>query len=102
MVKFPLRLPLCPHCGARFFYTQVKKAKKQDTMICKHCKKQFQISYKKGTVLLIVLAILILIILNMLLLAYFPLTNIVGLFLVTIMGISITYFFIPYTVRFKK
>ncbi len=102
MVKFPLRLPLCPHCGARFFYKQVVKAKKQDNMVCKHCKKQFQISYKKGTALLIALAILILIIFNILLLAYFSFTNVIGLFLVAIIGISITYFLIPYTVRFKK
>lgn len=102
MMKFPLRLPLCPHCGTRFFYKQVNEGKKLKTMSCPNCKKQFQVQYKKQTALLIIIAILLLIGLNCLLLAVAPFMNIVGLFLVTAVGICITYFLFPYTVRFKK
>ena len=86
-------------------YKQVKKDKNKKNIVCPHCKYQFHVCYKKGTALLILIAVLFLIGLNLLLLAMIPFMdtiNIIGLFFVTAIGICITYFLIPYTVRFKK
>ena len=44
-MKFPLRLPVCPHCGGKFSYRQVNKTKKQKEQVCPHCKTMYACSY---------------------------------------------------------
>lgn len=62
------KLPLCPHCGTRFFYDDVKKTVKEKKGKCPNCKKKFTVSYKLGYVLLFVFVVITAILLNLLLL----------------------------------
>lgn len=101
MSKLPLRLPICPSCGARFLYLQVRQNRKEKIVVCPHCKKKLRVSYKKNTALLILFAVLILIGVNYLILAITPYINFIGLFIVTFVGVIITYFLIPFTVRYQ-
>lgn len=95
-----LKLPLCPYCGARFLYPVVKNSMKQKTGVCDHCKKEFQIYRAKKNILFLV-ALILIVGVNWLFLSV-PAMNIIFLMVITAIGVIITYFLIPYTVRYKK
>lgn len=95
-----LKLPLCPYCGARFLYPAVKQNRKQKTGVCSHCKKEFQVSRSWQT-LLFTAALVVIVGVNWLFLLI-PSMSIPFLMVITAIGVIITYFLIPYTVRYKK
>lgn len=95
-----LKLPLCPYCGARFFYRTVKKTAKQKTETCSNCNKEFKI-YKKYQYLLFFAAFLILVAVNWFFLTA-PAMNLVFLMVVTALGVGITWALIPFTIRYRK
>lgn len=94
-----LKLPLCPYCGARFLYPDVRNSKGK-TGICPHCKKEFRITRGAKTVLLIVIAVLMIIAMNWLFLTI-PSVNLLFLLIITAIGVIITWFLIPFTVQYK-
>ena len=96
-----LKLPLCPYCEARFLYPTVKNSKAQKTGICPHCDKVFRVTYRKNAALLILFALLVIVGINFLLLTITGM-NIPFLMVITAIGVIITYFIIPFTVRYKK
>lgn len=95
-----LKLPLCPYCGARFLYSTVKENRKQKTGVCPHCKKKFQVSQAQRMLLFLV-ALVVIIGVNWLFLSI-PGMNIPFLMVITAIEVTITYFLIPYSVRYKK
>ena len=96
-----LKLPLCPYCEARFLYSTVRDSRKQKTGVCPHCNKEFQVSRRGSTALLLLIAFLIMVTVNWLLLTI-PAINLPFLMVITAIGVMITYFLLPYTVRYKK
>jgi CXXC-20-CXXC protein len=94
-----LKLPLCPYCGARFLYPDVKKSKGK-TGICPHCKKEFRITRGGRTALLIAAAVLVIIAINWIFLTL-PTVNLPFLLIITAIGVTITWFLIPFTVQYK-
>lgn len=94
-----LKLPICPYCGARFLYPDVKK-RKGSTGTCPHCRKKFHITAGRGLAVLLPAAVLFLIAINFLLLTI-PDINIFYLMAVTAAGVILTYFLMPYTVRYR-
>ncbi len=94
-----LKLPLCPYCGARFFYPDVKKNRGR-TGTCPHCKKEFRILRGGSTVLLFTAALLAIVGTNCFFLTL-PSVSISFLLIITAIGVTVTWFLIPFTVRYK-
>lgn len=95
-----LRLPLCPYCGARFLYPDVKKSRGRKTGKCPHCGKAFRVTFGTGMAVLISVALAALVGVNFFLLSI-PDINLFYLLAVTAAGVVLTYFLIPYTVRYR-
>lgn len=95
-----LKLPVCPYCGARFFYPDAKKSRGSKTGTCPHCRKKFRVAAGRGLAVLLSAALIVLFGVNFLLLSI-PDMNVFYLLAVTAAGVIITYFLIPYTVRYR-
>jgi Acetyl-CoA carboxylase beta subunit len=95
-----LKLPLCPYCGARFLYPDVKSDRKNETKVCPNCNNKFKIDNKYRLVLFLC-AFLLLIGVNCLLLRLSSM-NLWYLLVVTGIGVAVTRLLIPFTVRYRK
>lgn len=95
-----LKLPVCPYCGARFLYPEVKKAASQKTGTCTHCNKMFQID-RKYQYLLFFIAFFLLVAVNWIFLTA-PAVNLVFLIAVTAPGVVAAWALVPFTVRYRK
>ncbi len=96
-----LKLPLCPYCGARFLYGQVRRSRFRKTGICPHCGKRFRITSWRGMLFLLPAAVLAMVGVNLLLLQI-PGMNLSVLSLFTVLGVTAVYFLLPYTVRYRR
>ncbi len=97
-----LKLPTCPYCEARYNYKDIKQIYKNKSECCHNCKKSFNISYLKGRIILIIIAIIIFSIINVI--SYNIFVNInIWINLACTIGLvtGLTTLF-PYTVRFLK
>jgi DNA-directed RNA polymerase subunit RPC12/RpoP len=94
-----LKLPLCPYCGARFLYPDVKKSKNTKQGICPHCGGIFRIYGRTSRFALYTISSLLLIGMNLCLIKI-PSINLTVLFSATILGVMVTRLLIPYTVRY--
>jgi uncharacterized paraquat-inducible protein A len=94
-----LKLPLCPYCGARFLYPDVKKNRGK-TGTCPHCKKEFRIVRGGSMALLFAAAFLAIVGMNWLFLTL-PSVSLPFLLIITAIGVTVTWFLIPFTVRYK-
>lgn len=90
----------CPACGARFLYPDLKKKITSRTGVCPHCRKKYRIS-RVGTAIFLVCAVLVLIALNFALLSI-PDMNIFFLCFITLAGVVIAYFLLPFSIRFRQ
>lgn len=97
-----LKLPVCPYCSAVYHYKEVKSSCKDKELVCRNCKKTFSVSYKKGRVLLIIAAALILMIFNVIMLNMFKNITVWGCLAFTIILLALACLLFPYTVRYKK
>lgn len=95
-----LKLPVCPYCQAEFLYSAVKHEMGQKNINCPHCKKTLKIN-KKYQYVLFLCALILLILVNWFFLTV-PAMNLPFLIVITAIGVIVTYFLIPYTVRYKK
>lgn len=95
-----LKLPLCPNCGARFLYPNVKRLMRNGSGTCPHCGKTFRTAGKPQRATLFAAAALIMIGANMLLLRI-PAMNLFFLTVTTAAGVAVTWMLIPFTARFK-
>jgi DNA-directed RNA polymerase subunit RPC12/RpoP len=94
-----LKLPLCPYCGARFLYPDVKRSKNGTTGTCPHCGRVFRIFGRGSRAVLFLVFALILIGLDLCLLSI-PSINLTVLLAATILGVAGVRLLIPYTVRY--
>ncbi|MFU0832018.1 MAG: Znf/thioredoxin-put domain-containing protein [Oscillospiraceae bacterium] len=94
-----LKLPLCPYCGARFLYPEVRKTINNRKGICPHCGGTFRIYGKANRAALYAVSLLMLIGMNLCLIKI-PSMNLTVLLLATIIGVMVTRLLIPYTVRY--
>ena len=100
-MKFPLRLPVCPHCGGKFSYRQVNKTKKQKEQVCPHCKTMYACSYDTGGSVLIAISVAVIAAVVCILLSVIPDIHI-GILFVIIFGILISMILLfPLTVRYQ-
>ena len=95
-----LKLPLCPNCGARFLYPDVKRLMRTGSGTCPHCGKNFRTAGKPQRAVLFAAAALIMIVVNLLLLRI-PSMNLFFLTVTTAAGVAVTGLLIPFTARFK-
>ncbi len=95
-----LKLPLCPFCGARFLYPDVKKTMFQKTGGCPHCENIFFISLARLPLMLLA-AVLFLVGMNWLFLTL-PTMNLLFLMIITAIGVVAAYYLTPFTVRYIK
>ena len=94
-----LKLPLCPYCGARFLYPDVKKSKNRKNGVCPHCGETFRIYGRACRTVLYTVSFLLLIGMNFCLMKI-PSMHLAFLLSATILGVVITWLLIPYTVRY--
>ena len=94
-----LKLPLCPYCGARFLYGQVRKSRFRKTGVCPHCGEKFRITSWRGLLTLLPFAAVLMVGLNVLLMQI-PEMSLSVLSFVTAAGVTATYFLLPYAVRY--
>lgn len=95
-----LKLPLCPNCGARFLYPEVKQIMRAGSGTCPHCGKTFRAAGKPQRAVLFSAAALVMIAGNLLLLRI-PSMNLFYLTVTTAAGVAVTGLLIPFTARFK-
>ena len=96
-----LKLPLCPYCGARFLYGQVRRSRFRKTGTCPHCGKKFRITSWRGLLILLPAAVLLMVGVNLLLMQI-PGMNLSVLSFVTALGVAATYFLLPFAVRYRR
>ncbi|WP_411676395.1 hypothetical protein [Caproicibacter sp.] len=94
-----LKLPLCPYCGARFLYSEVRKSQNEKTGTCPHCEKPFRIGGGARRMVLYAVSALLLVGLNLCLLKL-PSMNLIYLLAATVPGVAAVRLLVPYTVRF--
>lgn len=94
-----LKLPLCPYCGARFLYPDVRRSKDRKTGTCPNCGREFRVSGGKGRIALFLVCALILTGLDVLLLRI-PSMNLTFLLAATALGVAGILLLVPYTVRY--
>ena len=94
-----MKLPLCPYCGARFLYPDVRKAQNENRGVCPHCGKTFRIFGRAGRSVLYAVSALLLIGVNLCLMKL-PSANLTVLLAVTILGVTAVRLLIPYTIRY--
>ena len=95
-----LRLPVCPYCGAAYYYKDVKNAAKQKTACCHHCKQRFAVRVRAPRAVLLLCAALLMVLLDFLILSILPNIHLVGLYLTTLCLLACSLFLVPYVVRF--
>lgn len=95
-----MKLPLCPHCGARFLYPDVRRRMMQKTGVCPHCKKDYRIS-RRGFAFFIPVSLFILFLLNFLLLQI-PDMNLFFLLAVTAAGVVAACLLAPFALSYRK
>lgn len=97
-----LGLPLCPHCGARFFYRQVNRTKKNGEGVCPHCGGKFRIVYQKQRILLFLGVAAVAIVVNILLLWGLELSTVIPLYVATLLFVLLAFALVPFVVRYEK
>lgn len=97
-----LGLPLCPHCGARFFYRQVNRTKKDGEGVCPHCGGKFRIVYRKQRVLLFLAVAALAVAVNILLLWGLEVNTVIPLYTVTLLFVLFAFVLVPFVVRYEK
>lgn len=95
-----LKLPLCPYCGARFLYPQVRRLQNKKSGVCPHCGKTFRIYSRAGRTVLYTVSAFLLIGVDFFLLGI-PAMNLTFLLAVTIAGVVGVGLLNPYTVRYR-
>ena len=95
-----LKLPVCPYCGAVYYYKDVRNAAKQATACCHHCKLRFGVRARTPRILLLLCAALLMVALDVLFLWMFPNINLAALYLVTLCLVAASLLLAPYVVRF--
>lgn len=95
------RLPLCPHCGARFFYRDVKNSLRRKTGVCPHCKKAFLIRYRVRAFGLYAVLFVLFIGCNVFLLRFL---NASPLFLIgsTALAVGLSLLLFPFAAAYRK
>ena len=99
------KLPLCPYCGSRFLYGQVRDAAKKTSLQCGYCKRTITVAYKKHRNRHFLLSILVMILVNIGTLAILSNTDSLVLpyvLVLTVIMVCISYYLLPYTVHFTK
>ena len=91
-----LKLPVCPYCGAAYYYKDVKNAAKQKTACCHHCKQRFAVRVRAPRAVLLLCAALLMV----LILSILPNIHLLGLYLTTLCLLACILFLVPYVVRF--
>jgi transposase-like protein len=94
-------LPVCPYCGARFLYGQVKRMGGRGTGKCPHCGKVFRISSGRGRAVLFSVTAAALVCLNLLLMQA-PAVSMAFLLGVTAAGVVAAWLLLPYTARYRR
>ena len=95
-----IKLPLCPYCGARFLYPEVRRMAGKKEGMCLHCKKEFTIS-QMGIFWIFLAVALLLIALNWALLAA-GISDLWVLLAVTAVLVALSVFLIPFGIRLKE
>lgn len=97
-----LKLPKCPYCDATYDYKDAKKMRYNKKSTCYNCKKEFNIFYKKGRNILLIVFIIIATIINVLSFNLIAHINLIANFVISLIFATIVVFLFPLTVRFKK
>ena len=95
-----MKTAVCPYCEARFLYPDVKKRMKHSTGDCPHCGGRYRVA-RGGTAVYLVVAFAVLIAMNLGLLSIGSM-NLAFLLIATVLGVTVFYLLLPFSVRFRK
>ncbi len=96
-----LKLPVCPYCHAVNGYNDVRKSTKHKVKRCHHCNAMYRVSYLSGRIILLTIVGVLLVIFNLLILYTSQGLNLQLMIIVTVLSVSLTILFFPFTVRYK-
>jgi uncharacterized protein (DUF983 family) len=99
------KLPLCPYCGSRFLYGQVRDAANKPSLQCGYCKRTITVEYKKYRNRHFLISALVMVLINIGMLALLSMTDatvLPYLLVLTVIMVCVAYLLLPYTVRFVK
>lgn len=97
-----LRLPICPYCHALTRYGDVKRTTHNKIIKCHNCKKNYQVSYLKGRIILILIVSIALIVINIFLLKQTAGITLPFLAIGDAIVILVAVFLFPFTVKYKE
>lgn len=95
-------LPVCPHCGAKYYYKDTLKAKKEKEICCHHCKKNFEVKKLSGYIVLFTFIFIFAVLTNVFILCFIKTNSIISLIIVSVLYIIIGILLMPYFIKFKK
>lgn len=95
-----MKLAVCPYCGARFLYPDVRKSLFRKRGVCPNCGKEYRVS-KRGFAVFFPCAAAVLVALDYGLLMISDM-NLIYLCTVTVVGVVIARLLLPFAIRYRK
>lgn len=97
------KLPVCPYCHTVYRYKRVRKIdRKEKTIICYHCKKEFKVKRLKGTVVLGAIVLVLAVMTNLAILNSLENLNLTPLIVSTVAYVILGLILFPFFIDFKK
>lgn len=97
------RLPVCPYCHTVYRYGRVRKIeRKEKTVTCYHCKKEFRVKRTGGTVVLGAIVFLLAVATNIMLLNGMTSFSPAPLIAFTVGYIILGFVLLPFFIDFSK
>lgn len=97
------KLPVCPYCHTIYRYNKVRKIdRKEKTLVCYHCKKEFKVKRLRGMVVLGAIILLLAVGTNLVILNNLEGLNFTPLIVSTVAYVILGFIFVPFFIDFRK
>ncbi len=95
------RLPKCPYCGTKYYYSDVKKEKKKKENICPHCMKKFKITFFPQIIVLMLIISIPAVLTNIFALNLMKNFSIITLIVISFCYVIAGIILLPFFIKFK-
>lgn len=97
------KLPVCPYCNTVYRYKRVRKIdRKEKTLMCYHCKKEFKVKRLSGMVVLGAIVLVLAVVTNLVILNSLEYLNLTPLIVSTVAYVILGFIFVPFFIDFRK
>lgn len=97
------KLPVCPYCNTVYRYKRVRNIdRKEKTIFCYHCKKEFKVKRLRGTVVLGAIVLVLAVATNLAILNSLEYLNFTPLIISTVAYVILGLILFPFFIDFEK